>query len=159
MARVEIVDASAERLSDARDLILEYAASRDFPLTWQGFDAEIALLPGQYAPPEGRLLVAEVDGRAVGCVGLRRMDAARCEMKRLYVRPEVRGLGVGRLLAERVIEEARDIGYSEMLLDTLERMEEAVPLYRSLGFEDTAAYRINPLPDVVFLRLDLEEPR
>lgn len=156
MTSIEIVETrEGAPLEQARALIVEYAESRGFPLSWQGFDEEVASLPGQYAPPEGRLLLGLVNGRPVGCVGLRRIDGESCEMKRLYVRPAARGQGLGRLLAERVIEEARGIGYRAMLLDTLDRMEEAGGLYRALGFRTTEPYRYNPLPDVVYLRLAL----
>jgi putative acetyltransferase len=157
--RIEIVDATADQLERARALILEYAESRGFPLTWQGFDEEVATLPGHYAQPNGRLCVATLDGEPVGCVALRPFDETRCEMKRLYVRPSARGRGLGRLLAEHVIAEAREIGYDEMLLDTLDRMEEAAALYRSIGFAATEPYRFNPLPDVQYLHLDLREVR
>ena len=157
MTSIEIVEArEGDALEQARTLMLEYAESRGFPLSWQGFDEEVASLPGGYAPPAGRLLLGLLDGRPVGCVALRRIDDVSCEMKRLYVRPEARGRGIGRGLAERVIDEAGAIGYRAMLLDTLDRMEEAGALYRALGFRTTEPYRYNPLPDVVYLRLDLE---
>jgi GNAT superfamily N-acetyltransferase len=156
MTDISIMDAhQGSALEDARALVLEYADTRGFPLTWQGFDDELAGLPGQYAPPRGRLLVARLDGEASGCVALRPADGDACEMKRLYVRDAARGHGLGRLLCERVIAEARAIGYREMLLDTLERMAEANRLYAALGFVQTEAYRYNPLPDVRYLRLDL----
>lgn len=156
MTSIEIVETrEGAPLEQARALIVEYAESRGFPLSWQGFDEEVASLPGRYAPPDGRLLLGLVNGRPGGCVGLRRIDGESCEMKRLYVQPAARGQGLGRLLAERVIEEARGIGYRAMLLDTLDRMEEAGGLYRALGFHTTEPYRYNPLPDVVYLRLAL----
>jgi L-amino acid N-acyltransferase YncA len=116
-------------LEAARALVLEYAETRGFPLSWQGFEQEHAGLPGEYAPPSGRLLVARLDGVPQGCVALRRIDDATCEMKRLYVRASARGHGVGRDLCERLIGEARSVGYRVMLLDTLERMEDANRLY------------------------------
>ncbi|HEX9094424.1 MAG TPA: GNAT family N-acetyltransferase [Coriobacteriia bacterium] len=156
MPGIEIVEAQAgEELEQARALVLEYAETRGFPLSWQGFDEELASLPGDYSPPAGRLLVAMLDADPVGVVGLRPIDDATCEMKRLYVRPRGRGHRAGRALAERAIADARSIGYRVMLLDTLERMVEANALYSSLGFTETDAYRFNPLPDVHYLRLDL----
>jgi putative acetyltransferase len=142
-------------LDAARALVLEYAETRGFPLSWQGFEEEYAGLPGDYAPPSGRLLLARLDGTPQGCVALRRIDDADCEMKRLYVRESARGHGIGRVLCERLIGEARSIGYRTMLLDTLERMPDANRLYRALGFVETQQYRYNPLPDVLYLRLDL----
>jgi putative acetyltransferase len=156
LTETAITDAHAgPDLEEARVLILEYAETRGFPLSWQGFDEEYAGLPGRYAPPSGRLLLARLDGAPQGCVALRRIDDATCEMKRLYVRASARGHGTGRALCERLIGEARSIGYRTMLLDTLERMDEANRLYRALGFVETQAYRYNPLPDVLYLRLDL----
>jgi len=156
MTDISIMDAhTGDALEQARGLILEYAETRGFPLTWQGFDEEVAGLPGAYAPPQGRLLIARLDGEPSGCVALRPAGEAACEMKRLYVRPAARGHRLGRLLCERLIEEARAIGYETMLLDTLERMTGANRLYAALGFVETTAYRCNPLPDVRYLRLEL----
>lgn len=156
MLDISIVDAhEGAALEQARALVLEYADTRGFPLTWQGFDDELAGLPGQYAPPGGRLLVGRLGAEAAGCVALRPAGGEACEMKRLYVREAARGHGLGRELCERVIAEARTIGYRAMLLDTLERMGDANRLYAALGFVETTAYRYNPLPDVRYLRLDL----
>jgi putative acetyltransferase len=131
------------QLESVRGLFLEYARSLGFSLCFQGFDRELATLPGDYAPPSGCLLLALVDGNAAGCVGLRRIDDERCEMKRLYVRPEYRGEGLGRVLAEKVVAEARIVGYRSMYLDTLPVMKEAQALYQSLGFSDCAPYYDN----------------
>jgi GNAT superfamily N-acetyltransferase len=156
MSEVRIIEAhEGEPLDRARELIVEYAETRGFPLSWQQFDEELAGLPGEYAPPRGRLLLATVDGEPVGCVCLRPIDADTCEMKRLYVRDAARGLGVGRLLCERLVDEAARLGYRAMLLDTLDRMTEANALYQRLGFRETEPYRFNPLPDVRYLRLEL----
>ena len=156
MTDIAIVEAHAgPTLEQARALVLEYAETRGFPLTWQGFDDELAGLPGAYAPPGGRLLLATLDGEAAGCVALRAAGDDACEMKRLYVRETARGHGLGRLLCERIIAEARAIGYEAMLLDTLERMTQANGLYTALGFVETEAYRYNPLSDVRYLRLEL----
>jgi GNAT superfamily N-acetyltransferase len=150
--------APAERRGDveiAKSLFLEYAASLGFDLGFQGFDDELSGLPGGYAPPRGRLLLAWVGGRTAGCVALREIDADTCEMKRLYVRPTFRGKGVGRALAQRVIDEARSIGYRRMRLDAIENMREAVALYRSLGFVEIAPYRFNPFEGALFLEVSL----
>lgn len=137
------VTGAGPRLEAVRGLFLEYARSLGFSLCFQGFDRELAALPGDYAPPSGCLLLALEDGKAAGCVGLRRSDDERCEMKRLYVRPEYRGRGLGRELAEKVIAEARKAGYRSMYLDTLPVMKEAQALYHSLGFSDCAPYYDN----------------
>lgn len=136
-------------------LFLEYANSLGFKLCFQGFDQELATLPGSYAPPEGRLFLARVDGAIAGVVGVRPLDGKRCEMKRLYVRPNSRGLKLGRRLAELAIAEARNIGYGQMVLDTLDKMKEARALYAGLGFHEIPAYYDNPLDGVIYAQLDL----
>jgi putative acetyltransferase len=144
-----------DRLAEARQLFLEYADSLGFDLGFQGFDEELAGLPGDYAPPRGRLLLAVHDGRTAGCVALRDLGQGICEMKRLYVRPGFRGLRVGYALAMAVIAEARGIGYDRMRLDTVPAMERARALYVSLGFREIPPYRFNPIPGTAFLELDL----
>jgi carbonic anhydrase len=124
-------------------------------LSYQGFDRELAELPGAYARPAGRLLGGRVDGCTVGCVAMRPLAGGLCEMKRLYVRPGQRGRGVGRALATAVIEAARAEGYERMRLDTLPQMTEAQPLYESLGFRDIEPYYASPVPGTRFLELDL----
>ena len=151
-----IVQASdAAAVAQARELFCEYEAESQLDLCFQNFDAELAGLPGAYAPPDGRLLLALYEGQLAGCVALRKFEDDVCEMKRLYVRPAFRGQGIGRALARRVIEEASAAGYSTMRLDTLGRMRPAVTLYESLGFRRIEAYRPNPLEDVVYLELTL----
>lgn len=123
-------------------------------LGFQGFAQELADLPDRYAPPSARLLLATVDGQPAGCVALRPLDGGDCEVKRLHVRPQHRGTGMGRALAERVIQEAGDIGYDRIRLDTIpSMMSDAVMLYRALGFETIAPYCDNPIAEDLFLEL------
>jgi ribosomal protein S18 acetylase RimI-like enzyme len=147
------------QLEDARVLFREYAERLDVDLCFQGFEAELADLPGDYAAPAGALLLATVDGALAGCGALRRLPDVdyvdACEMKRLYVRPAFRRFGLGRRLAQALIEHALRCGYSNLLLDTLDEMEAARGLYASLGFEDVPPYYYNPIPGARYLRLDL----
>lgn len=142
-------------LSAVRGLFEEYAAWLDVDLCFQGFAEESASLPGKYAPPDGRLYIATVDGQPAGCVALRRLDATTGEVKRLYVRPGCRGCGLGLALARRVVEDARSIGYGRLVLDTLDRMTSARKIYEALGFRRTVPYCVNPLEGVVYMVLDL----
>jgi putative acetyltransferase len=144
------------QIAQARELFLEYAKSLGFSLCFQNFDLELAGLPGDYAPPGGRLLLAEFDNQLAGCVALHKFDGDICEMKRLYLRPKFRGKGMGRILAEAIIAQARQIGYLRMRLDTVGPvMKDAVAMYRKLGFREIAPYRANPMAGTLYLELTL----
>src|ERR1700727_2604052 len=149
---LEVVQAkSPAQIVQARELFLEYAQSLGFSLCFQGFDKELAALPGDYAPPEGRLLLAEFEGQLAGCVALHKLKSRICEMKRLYLRPQFRGQGLGHVLADGIIAEARQIGYQRMRLDTVEPvMKDAVAMYRKLGFREVAPYRPNPIAGAMY---------
>jgi len=144
-----------DEVAQVRALLREYEVELGIDLCFQGFDQEVANLPGDYAPPRGALLVAEVEGAIAGCVALRPLEGGACEMKRLYARPAFRGRRVGRALAEAIIAEARRIGYRRMRLDTLPVMTEAQGLYARLGFTDVAPYRDNPVPGTRYMELAL----
>ena len=147
---------SAQQIEQARTLFQEYAASLGFHLCFQSFDQELAGLPGDYAPPTGRLLLAESDGRVAGCVALHRLEDGVCEMKRLYVRPAFRGKKIGLALANAVIREARVMRYVCMRLDTIAAsMKEAVAMYRALGFVEIPPYRPNPIESALYMELKL----
>jgi putative acetyltransferase len=138
-------------LAEVRALLREYAASLAFPLDFQDFERELAELPGAYAPPRGALLLA----RGSGCIALRPLDDTTSELKRLYVRPQARGAGLGRTLAEAAVAEARRLEYTRMRLDTVPGMEAAQALYEQLGFREIAPYTTNPIEGTRFLELDL----
>lgn len=154
--RIERAD-SPESLQFAAALFREYASSLGVDLSFQDFDRELASLPGAYAPPHGRLFLLFTGdaSQPAGCVALRKLDNMTCEMKRLYVRPEFRGCGAGRKLAEAAIEAARESGYRAMRLDTLPQMTAAQSLYHLLGFREIAAYRFNPVPGTRYFELAL----
>jgi putative acetyltransferase len=142
-------------IDEVRSLLHEYAESLGFPLDFQGFDREVAELPGAYAPPRGALLVGRKAAVTVACVALRPLSPEICELKRLYVRPAARGTGLGRLLAEAAVAEARRLGYLRIRLDTIPAMAAAQALYERLGFRDIAPYNDNPLAGARFLELTL----
>ena len=142
-------------LLTVRLLFQEYADSLDIDLCFQDFDAELMGLPGKYAEPDGRLLLAWDEDVPVGCVALRRIDCDTCEMKRLYVRPRARAQQLGRRLAEKICQEARDAGYLRICLDTLITMQAAIRLYDALGFQEIEPYVFNPIEGAVFLGLEL----
>lgn len=159
--RIELLaPQDAEQLNACRAMFREYAEALGVDLCFQGFDDELAALPGEYAEPSGALLLAYCDGELAGCGALRPLREAdepnACEMKRLYVRRAFRRFGLGRLLAEALIDAARARGYSAMLLDTLDDMEAARELYTSLGFAEVPPYYFNPIPGAHYLRVALE---
>ena len=150
---------STDELESVRDIFREYARGLGVDLCFQSFDQELANLPGEYAAPRGALLLASVDGEVAGCCALRPLDSAdypnAAEMKRLYVRKAFRGFGLGRRLAEAVLDAARQAGYASVLLDTLDDMEAARALYVELGFEEIPPYYHNPIPGAHYLKVDL----
>jgi ribosomal protein S18 acetylase RimI-like enzyme len=151
--------ASPESLDATREIFREYAANLDIDLCFQGFEQELAGLPGEYAPPHGALLLAYVDGELAACGAMRPIEgtdyANACEMKRLYVRRAFRRFGLGRILAQALIDHAIEAGHSVMLLDTLDEMEAARSLYESLGFEEIPPYYYNPIPGAHYLKCEL----
>jgi putative acetyltransferase len=144
------VERPGPQLEEARSLLIEYWKSFGFTPCFQGFDQELAALPGAYAPPRGALLLAP----GKGCVAVRALDAETAEMKRLYLRPQARGVGIGRALAAAAIAHARECGFARVVLDTMpEKMAEAVALYRSMGFRETLPYLADPTPGALCLEL------
>ncbi len=154
MTRLEQA-ASPEAIAAARELFVEYQRAIGVDLCFQGFQAEVAGLPGAYAPPRGRLLLAWVDGRPAGCGALRPLSGDAAEMKRMWVRPVFRGRGLGRAVAEALLQAARAEGYARVRLDTLPVMTEARALYRSLGFGVVPPYNDNPHPGAIHMELAL----
>jgi len=145
-----------EEITLARELFAEYAVWLDISLCFQNFDKELAGLPGNYAPPSGRLLLALEDDQLVGCVALRPLPDQTCEMKRLYVRPEFRGRGWGRKMVEAIVAAAQELGYSRMRLDTLPgKMDQALAMYRRFGFREIDPYYENPVEGATFMELTL----
>jgi ribosomal protein S18 acetylase RimI-like enzyme len=145
-----------EHIEQARALFLEYGSSLGFSLCFQSFDEELKTLPGAYGPPSGRLLLAHCAGHAAGCVALRKLNDNVCEMKRLYVRPSDRCRGLGRMLVDRLITEARAIGYERMRLDTVESaMKDAIALYRRMGFTEITPYSKIPIESALWMELVL----
>jgi putative acetyltransferase len=160
MTMIEIGTAQTpEDLESIRGLFRQYQHGLGVDLCFQDFEAELAGLPGKYAAPTGALLIARDGDVACGCVAVRPMEGTICEMKRLFVRPDRRGRGLGRRLAEAILIQARSLGYTTMRLDTLERLTEAMCLYESMGFRRISAYYDNPLIGVVYWELELQESR
>ena len=156
-AKLRITPAISEhQIEQVRRLFIEYQQELGIDLCFQNFSAEVANLPGDYSPPDGRLKLAVVHEEPAGCVALRKLEPAICEMKRLYVRAQFRSTGLGSKLAKSIIEEARMHGYQQMRLDTLPgKMDRAIELYRTLGFKAIAPYYHNPVPGALFMELDL----
>jgi ribosomal protein S18 acetylase RimI-like enzyme len=145
-----------DNLAIVKQLFREYTQYLNVDLSYQNYDGELASLPGQYALPDGRLYLATVDGAAAGCIALRKVNETRCEMKRLYVRENFRGLKLGRQLAQKVIDDARTAGFQELVLDTYHFLTNAIRMYEKMGFEPIAPYYENPDADkVLFFRLYL----
>jgi GNAT superfamily N-acetyltransferase len=155
--KIDLLQATLpEHIEQIRGLFLEYAESLGFSLCFQSFDGELKNLPGDYGPPSGRLLLARVGDSAAGCIALRKLETGICEMKRLYVRPSQRGRGLGRMLVERLIAEARAIGYERMRLDTIaSEMQDAIALYRTMGFREIAPYSAIPIEQALWMELVL----
>ena len=165
MATRIIEATTAAEMEVAAALFREYAESLPFSLCFQGFEQEVATLPGRYAHPRGRIILAYEDSTsggpalAVGCIALREIGSGICEMKRMYVQPAYRGKGIGRALAQRLIDAAHTIGYQEMRLDSEDNMTAAIGLYRSLGFTHTERYNDDPHPHTVWMKLNLAGAR
>lgn len=147
---------SPAEIASIRELFLEYAASLEISLCFQHFEEELASLPGKYAPPLGVLLLARDGTESVACGALRPLEQGVCEMKRLFIRPTWRRKGLGRLLGEKIIQAAAEIGYQRMRLDTLDSMKPAIALYESLGFRRIPPYYSNPSERAVFMELELK---
>jgi putative acetyltransferase len=156
---MELIQAcTTDRIEEARRLFREYADWLQIDLCFQNFEKEVADLPGDYTPPDGRLWLAYEDTQLAGCVALRKIEDGICEMKRLFLRDNFRGMGLGRQLIEAIIEEAKLIGYERMRLDTLPpKMSDAIAIYRSHGFRQIAPYYDNPVVGAIFMELDLRE--
>ena len=155
--RVTLLQAESEAdIEEVREIFREYEASLGLDLCFQGFEEELTNLPGKYTSPKGRLYIAQVSNMVAGCIALRPLEPDVCEMKRLFVREEFRGLQIGRMLIERVIDDAREIGYTFMRLDTFPpKMGKAVQLYESYGFREIPPYYNNPNEGVLFMELRL----
>jgi len=155
------IELAYDEIDKVKELFTEYQAEIGIDLKFQNFESELAELPGKYALPDGRLYIAALNtnltgsANLAGCVALRAIDKERCEMKRLYVRKQFRGFGIARALVEKLINDAKTIGYSKMLLDTFFSMKDAIALYRNFGFVETEQYYGNPNNDVLYLGLDL----
>lgn len=151
MKKIAIEKISSEQdLEDVKQLFREYANFLQVDLCFQGFEAELAKLPAKYAEPEGSIFLAKVNGQPAGCIALWKLEEGVCEMKRLFVKPEFQGLGLGKQLVNILLEEAKNKGYIKMKLDTLRRLQSANYLYKSLDFIETLPYNFNPEEDIVY---------
>ena len=146
---------SKKHINSTHELFIEYANCLEFDLDFQDFKEELKKLPGDYAPPEGKILLAFYNEELAGCVGLRKFKDYICEMKRLYVRPKFRKKSIGKTLSKEIIQKSKEIGYKYMRLDTLPSMEDAIKLYIALGFKEIPAYRYNPFENAKFFELKL----
>lgn len=146
-----------EMVEEVKQLFIEYAESLNVDLSFQDFEKELGTLPGKYSPPEGTIILALVNNKVAGCVALRKITENVCEMKRLYVREDYRKIGVGKRLIVLVLEEARELGYHYIRLDTLSTMKKAQELYARLGFYDIEPYIYNPIEGARFMELNLKE--
>ena len=155
MAKLRLVN-SLKQIKIAKELFREYAESLEINLDFQDFEREFKELPGEYGPPSGRLFLAYYNTKPAGCVALKKMTNEICEMKRLFVRPEFRGKGIGKIFTKKIILEAKVIGYSKMRLDTISSMKAAVQIYRSFGFYETEPYYDNPVSDAIYFELELK---
>jgi carbonic anhydrase len=144
-------------IPEIKAMFLEYETFLDFDLCFQDFEIELQSLPGDYAPPSGRLFMAQWESQPAGCIALRKRSEETCEMKRLWVRPEFRGFAIGRALAERLVSEAGKIGYKTLVLDTVPKLKTAIALYHSMGFVEAQPYYDTPIDCTVFMQLDLTE--
>lgn len=147
--------ATKEDLEEIKNLFREYAKFLEISLDFQDFESELAKLPAKYAEPEGAIFLAKIDSQPAACVALWKLEEGICEMKRLYVKPEFQGLGLGKKMAQTIIEEAKGKGYKIMKLDTLRRLKSANYLYASLGFRETKPYNYNPESDVAYFEKEL----
>lgn len=154
---INIIEANnKETLILVKNLFIDYSKELNVSLCFQNFDNEVSNLPGIYSRPNGCIFLAFYNGEAAGCVALKKLEEDVCEMKRLYVKPDFRKFGIGKLLIDRIIQESRIIGYSTMKLDTLARLKPAIKLYNSYGFNKIVPYYENPLDNVVYMELDLK---
>lgn len=149
------IESAYDKLDNIKELFNEYAAMLNLDLSFQDYEHELASLPRRYDMPNGRLYIALFDDKLAGCIGLRPLREDWCEMKRLFVRPQFRGKKVGRILVEKIIADAKSIGYKHMVLDTIPALENAVNLYKNIGFHETEPYCYNSVEGALFLRLDL----
>lgn len=149
------IKAAYNDLENIKLLFNEYTTMLGVNLAFQGYDEEIKNLPGKYALPYGRLYIAYYNNKAAGCIALRKFENDGCEMKRLFVRPEYRHLKIGKKLVDKIIEDARELKYKYMVLNTLSNLHEAVSLYRKSGFQEVEAYYENPLDNVLYFKLEL----
>jgi putative acetyltransferase len=151
------ISKSEKDFDEAKQLFIEYKNTLNFDLCFQKFDEEISDLPAQYSEPTGCIILCIENDNPIGCVGLRKFKEGVCEMKRLYLRPEARGKGIGRVLANKIVDKAKELGYKKMQLDTIETMKEAIALYKSMGFKEIKPYRYNPLDKVIYMELEFEQ--